>query len=562
MTHSHVPSEQKQRGQTYTPETVSSFLVEWAVSQPEDTVLEPSVGEGRFVFDAYERLRDLGASKDIARDQIYGTDINEEAVKSLQSSAHKKTGAEFPNVVVENIFETDFPKVDALVGNPPYVIRHRFENAEAIIEQFSNQYDFSDQSDLYVYSLLRASEFLSPGGKMAMIVSNSWMKRKYGEEFKRFLLDEFYLHGLIGFRERVFGDLVNSVCILAEKRENTIRMPATNNVRFVQADSPDIFNGAETRSLDDLTDAAVQTARVPQRALGQGDYWDIWLRAPDVFESIKRSDDFVPLSKFATPMIGVQTLAKDFYILEENDPVRGNLEDEYLQPIAYSSRDHQTPVVRAEDCPYRLFWCPKSKDELEGTDALEYIETAENRTVKKRYSNETYDGLHNKTRIRNASRDPWYDLTDEAKRRLPSEILLPRRVYENYTVVWNPDAVVPNENFLATAVKEEKYLKPLLAYLNSRLGELNLRLAGQVYGGGVCDLNVSSSKNIQTLDFSACSEGDLETLADAFDEFVATESRTVLDDAITSILGLDDVEKKEIQEALDLTIEESLSKGS
>jgi hypothetical protein len=447
---------------------------------------------------------------------------------------------------VENLFEADYPEVDALVGNPPYVIRHRFENAEDIIEQFADQYDFSDQSDLYVYFLLQAAEYLAPGGMMAMIVSQSWMKRDYGVEFKRFLLNEFYIHAIIGFQERVFDDLANTVCLLAEKRENTIRMPAKNDVRFVQAESTDIFNGG-SKSLDDLTDTAVQSASVPQTALDAEDYWDIWLRAPDVFEAIKGSDNFVPLSEFATPMIGIQTLAKDFYVIEDGEQT--DIEDEYLRPIAYSPRDHQSPTVTKEDCDEFVFWCPKSKKELEDTAALDYIEAAENRTVEKRYSDETYDGLHNKTRIRNASRDPWYDLTSEAESRLPSDILLPRRVYENYTAVRNPDGVVPNENFLATTVKDEEYLKPLLAYLNSQLGELNLRLAGQVYGGGVSDLNVSSSKTIQTIDLDARSDAELDTLAEAFDEFVESEDRDVLDEAVYSVLGFSDVERQEIQEA-------------
>lgn len=554
-------SKQKRRGQTYTPEAVSSFLCQWAVQRPTDTVLEPSIGKGRFVFDTYERLLDLGASNDDARNQIYGTDIDAAAVESLQASVRRQWGSEFSHINTGNIFATEFPETDALVGNPPYVIRHRFENAAEVIEQFSD-YDFSDQSDLYVYFLLQASEFLAPGGRMAVIVSNSWMKRRYGEEFKRFLLTEFHIHGLIGFRERVFGDLVNSVCILAEKRENTIQMPATNSVRFVQADSSDIFDGGKEKSLDGLADAAVQSAQVPQQALNPEEYWDLWLRAPDVFETIKESDEFVPLSEFATPMIGVQTLAKEFYIFSEDDRTQSDIEDEFLRPIAYSSRDHQSPVMRTEDCSYRVFWCPKSKVELTSTAALQYIKAAENRTVEKRYSDETYEGLHNKTRIRNASRDPWYDLTDEAERRLPAEILLPRRVYENYTAVWNVDAVVPNENFLATTVKNEENLKPLLCYLNSRLGELNLRLAGQVYGGGVCDLNVSSSKTIQTPNLAALSDGELATLANAFDAFVESENRDGLDEAVYAVLEFSDVERDEIREILELAIQESLSKGS
>ncbi|RKS82114.1 N-6 DNA methylase [Haloarcula quadrata] len=550
-------SEQKRHGQTYTPESVSHFLTNWAIRGRDDTILEPSVGEGRFVFDSYNRLLSLGADEDEASESIYGLDIDEDAVETLQKTAQTEFNSEFFNVSVGNLFNADLPEVDALVGNPPYVIRHRFENPEEITEQFSD-YSFSDQADLYCYFLVRATQFLKPGGRMAMIVSNSWMKRKYGEEFKKFLLNEFHIHALIGFQERVFDDLANTVCIVAEKRPNTIRMPAENDVQFIQAQSPDIFNSSR-KTLDELSNIAVQSSRVPQRRLGAEDYWDIWLRAPHVFTSIKDSDKFTTLDEYATPSIGVQTLHKDFYVLDNSETIQ--IEDNYLKPIAYSPRDHQEPSLHIDDCKYQLFWCAQDKGDLEGTNALDYIEKWENRTIEKRYSDETYDGLHNKTRIKDANRNPWYNLIDEAKRRLPSQILLPRRVYENYTAVWNPDGVVPNENFLATTVHSDEHTKPLLAYLNSQLGELNLRLAGQVYGGGVCDLNVSSSKTIQTINLDKLTGGELEQLVVAFDRFVETGEREVLDEAVYSVLGYTDHERNKTQDVLSLAIEESVNKG-
>ncbi len=552
-----MPSEQKIRGQTYTPELVSTFLVNWAIESFDDTVLEPSVGEGRFVFDAYNRFKEIGAFD--PQEQVYGVDIDDNAVDNLQTQAENEIGSSFENIESGDIFTTEFPEVDCVVGNPPYVIRHRFENADDIIHQYSEQYNFSNQSDLYVYFLLRASEFLKPGGRLAMIVSNSWMKKKYGEEFKQFLLDDFYIKGLIGFRERVFGDLINSVCILAEKRPNTITIPSDNEVRFIQANSVDIFDGGNL-SLDELSDTAVQSASVPQKSISAEDYWDIWLRAPDVFETIKNSSNFVSLNKFAKPKIGIQTLAKDFYVLSQEDVDEHQIEQEYLRPIAYSPRDHQNPTI--QDCQYYVFWCSEPKSELAGTYALEYIETAENRIVEKRYSDETYDGLHNKTRIKNANREPWYNLKDESERRLPSEILLPRRVYENYTAVWNPGGVIPNENFLATSVEDETHVKPLLTYLNSKLGELNLRLSGQVYGGGVCDLNVSSSKSIQTINLNNCTTEDIDTLTEAFDNFVENNNREVLDEAVYSTLDMNETVIEEIEEALEIAINESLSKNN
>jgi len=552
-------TEEKQHGQTYTPEQISKFLTKWAVRSPEDLILEPSVGEGQFVFDAQDRLIQLGADKDESQQSIYGMDIDLEAISTLQKRARAELGNEFPNVSEGNLFDSDLPKVDAVIGNPPYVIRHRFENPDKIIEQYSNQLDFSDQADLYVYFIVRALESLEPEGRFAMIVSNSWMKKKYGEEFKEYLLRELDIKALIGFQESVFPDkLVNSVCILAEKRPNTIYIPDKDSkTKFIQIEKADLLEGIE--DIEALEEKAVQSASVPQPYLDPEDYWDIWLRAPDIFDVIYSNGKFTNLSEFAKPMIGVQTLAKEFYVLSDGTPKKDEIEDEYLRPLAYSPRDHQNSVL-TDDCKYRIFWCSKPKSQLEGTRALEYIEEAENRTVEKRYSDETHNGLHNKKRIKQANRSPWYNLIEEADRRLPSQILIPRRVYDNYTTVWNKSNAVPNENFLATTVEKDEYIKPLLCYLNSSLGELCLRLSGHVYGGGVCDLNVSSAKEIQTLDLGKLEDTQLQVLSSAFDEFVETRDREILNEAVYEILEFTSQKKAEVEDALQVAIEESLSK--
>jgi type I restriction-modification system DNA methylase subunit len=99
-----MASEGKQRGQTYTPQTVSRALTRWAIQSADDTVLEPSVGEGRFVFDAHDTLTSLGASDDEAREAIYRLDIDEDAVAALQEQAKGERGGEYPNVDVGNLF--------------------------------------------------------------------------------------------------------------------------------------------------------------------------------------------------------------------------------------------------------------------------------------------------------------------------------------------------------------------------------------------------------------------------------------------------------------------------
>lgn len=558
-----MESDSKQYGRTYTPETVSRFLTGWAIEDPHAEVLEPSVGEGRFVFDSYHRLRELGASEQQAAEAINGVDIDSEAISTLQAEAERRFGHTFPNVHVDDLFDRSLPRVDALVGNPPYVIRHRFDNPERITQMYAGVYDFSDQADLYCYFVARASEALKPGGRFAMILSNGWMKKRYGEEFKSFLLQEFKLHALVGFEARVFDDdLVNSICILAEKRPNTIRIPDRDwETRFVQLEDDSKLNEVSTPEELEQGNGTVHTANVPQVSLDPDQYWDIWLRAPEVFQSVAADDQFTTLGEYGTPGIGVQTLAKEFYILTREEADDYGIEEEFLRPLAYSPRNHQTPRLRVNDCQQFLFWCSKSRDELGGTNALEYIEAAENRIVEKRYSDETYEGLHNKDRIENANREPWYDLTEEANRRLPAEILLPRRVYENYTAVWNPDEIVPNENFLAVSVEQSKFVKPLLAYLNSDLGELSLRLCGQVYGGGVCDLNVSSSGDIACPKFETLAESGCQELGSAFDSYVQNEDRGELTGTVYRVLGFGNERRAQISEALEIAIDESLSKS-
>jgi len=55
----------------------------------------------------------------------------------------------------------------------------------------------------------------------------------------------------------------------------------------------------------------------------------------------------------------------------------GEIEEEFLKPVIKSPRECRTIVIKPEDLKYRIFMCHKSKEELEGTKALEYIEWGE-----------------------------------------------------------------------------------------------------------------------------------------------------------------------------------------
>lgn len=86
--------------------------------------------------------------------------------------------AEFPEIMQSGGF-------DAVIGNPPYV---RMEMFKELKEYLRRRYvSHSDRTDLYVYFMEREHELLRPGGRCGMIVSNKFLRARYGDAIKQHL---------------------------------------------------------------------------------------------------------------------------------------------------------------------------------------------------------------------------------------------------------------------------------------------------------------------------------------------------------------------------------------
>lgn len=67
----------KQLGAFYTPPHLVSALVDWAVRDSDDRILEPAAGEAAFLLSALRRLKQLGASDSGSR--AVGVEIDGQA---------------------------------------------------------------------------------------------------------------------------------------------------------------------------------------------------------------------------------------------------------------------------------------------------------------------------------------------------------------------------------------------------------------------------------------------------------------------------------------------------
>ena len=76
---------------------------------------------------------------------------------------------------------------DAVIGNPPYVRQEKLAAIKPALE--ATYTTFAGTADLYVYFFEQALRLLRPGGRVAYVVTNKWLKAGYAEELRALLID-------------------------------------------------------------------------------------------------------------------------------------------------------------------------------------------------------------------------------------------------------------------------------------------------------------------------------------------------------------------------------------
>ena len=565
----------KEFGAVCTPSQVAKFLVKWAIREPTDTVLDAGTGEGIFIQESINRLRELGAAESQICSQVFGVEYDSETyykmlwnlTKSIKCVSKNLLNADFFDVSPEKhlgsyaVTNLTFPLVVASVGNPPYVERQRLKDLGKIRKKVLSSPEeldwLSSLTDVYGYFLIHLTRFLKPNGRLALIVSDTWLSMRFGEKLKQYLLSKFKIKAIVGFRERVFPEaLVRTILLLIEKGKN--KEIEENQTNFIEL--------RNTLELDTLSEnfSNVRERKngifsLPQRELNPSEPWSIYLKAPKTYFSIAEKSLITSLSSLADSAIGIQTLAKNFYILEESKLKKLKLERSCFKRVAVSPRNTPLVIEKEDDAGYFILYCDKPKEELRGTSLLKYIEEAENKEITIRGKTEKVTGINNIPRLMKARRRPWYNLKSNLERWDRAQILLPRRAYENYACYWNKAKVVENENFIRIYPRNSGHILPLLAFLNSSLGEFLVRVQANIYGGGVYDLRPDDVKRLKVLDLSKLKDSELNDLSIAYEEFLKNRDRMRIDRIVFGILQMKEQEISEVLEKLSELRQLSLS---
>ncbi len=527
---------QKKFGSFYTPENVSEFLVKWAIRKKGDLVLDPGSGEGIFMKKAFQRIQNLGSKS--SKKQIFGVEYDKLAFRKLQEqfkgfpilnssffNVHHDTSTKNKNYI---------PLVDAVMGNPPYIERERLEGVDAIQQKINSSnlgLKLHAVTDVYGYFLIHATNFLKNNGRLAFIISDSWLNMNFGRALKEFLLKHYKITAIVGFEERVFVDAqVRTILILAEissSSNNTVQFIRLRNHHYLDKLNP-ILSGKKP------IDENISVIKIKQAKLVPNDPWGVYLKASPQYFDILAKSIITPLKELADIGIGVQSLKNDFYIIDKEKIDKLQLEKEFFDEIIMSSRNCPLVIKNKKEISKYVLYCDKPHKDLRNTNLLQYIQKAETTQVSQRGKTKTFIGFQNIPRISHTSRNPWYNIVPEIENRCRGIIILPRRSFVRFFAAWNKAKVVVNDNFINIAPKNKSHMMPLLAILNSSFIEYLCRVRSQTYGGGVFDLRPEDVKNLPCLNLNLVQKETLDKLSKAYQKFIDSngEDKTAIDHII------------------------------
>jgi len=208
------------------------------------------------------------------------------------------------------------PKLNAVVGNPPYVrqelIPRRADKPKAdsakedLFELCKNLWgiELTGRSDLHCYFWPASAAFLKENGWFGFLVSSSWLDVEYGFALQEWILNNFKIHAILESNaEPWFEDARVKTCAVILQRCDDPEERFKHLVKFVRLDAPlaDILgerpdeNSRQTaaekfrdiiaRCKEDKARDQFRIVVVPQKKL-----WDDGLRAGKLFALQKQRD--------------------------------------------------------------------------------------------------------------------------------------------------------------------------------------------------------------------------------------------------------------------------------
>jgi len=560
---SHNGSQRKREGVFYTPESVAKYICRNTIipylskSGTSDVyvlideyiddlptleqrlrdlrVLDPACGSGAFLIEAantlieiYEQVQqhkslngnfgkntleeivDKAKIRTVVKNNIYGIDVNLQAVEItklsmflMTASRNEKLQNLSENFVVGNSvvstkefnWNVAFPKLsafDIIIGNPPYVRQEDIENKSdmRLLPQtglvLPEGFEIPKTSDLSSYFYYHSLSHLKPGGKIGFITSDSWLHWNYGRELRRLLLDNCRLDILMRTDFNVFrdADVKTVTAILTRRMPDDGAEPHTVNMITVH----DPHFESQTKK------------EVPQQDLedsgsGLDSNWTLSFKTP----MPKPEIPMTTMSGAGSVKMGKKTGHNAFFVLDRRTVDGYRINKRHCRPIIPDSM--KGVVLEDATADEYLLCVHESKRELLQTDqgkrVLRYIEENNVSTSPKRGKSRVVCLVSELSSVR-GHKPFWYSL----RLSKPAPIFLALFANERAKVYENDGKFHALNNYAEFTPHNAGHTGAYLAFLSSSWFALYLERRGHIAGGNALQVKTGDYMDSPVPDFA------------------------------------------------------------
>jgi adenine-specific DNA-methyltransferase len=478
----------KLRGGYYTPSALADYLVNWAIRDGSERILEPSCGDGNFLVAAAQRLHELSRQGKPIAAQISAVEIDPDEISLAKSRVDSlPTVPQAKYSWNRSDFFEIYPalkegeKFDVVIGNPPFI---RFQNFDAesrdkaFLSLREAGYKPTKLANAWAGFIQLAIQLLKDNGRLAMVVPAEIMQVQYAAELRNRITGVFQHIVLIGFKKLVFPEIQQEVVLLLAEGK-----------RPWCGRESDIH----TLEIDDETELRTQThlydtvRHCPAKHSRPGMKWTSLFLDNNAFEMLDRAQaikELTPLGHLAEVDVGIVTGRNSFFVLDQ--ATVGKLAAEpYCQPLVGRTGALSSILFRDDDFGKYKQGNPAYLLNLNGIPESgmprkikAYIKAAEEQGVNQGY----------KCRIRKR----WYDVPSIYN----PDAFLYRQIHSHPLLVVNDVGATCTDTIHRVRIKRAIDPKLLAA---SSLNSLTLAWAevcGRSYGGGVLELEPREAEEL------------------------------------------------------------------
>lgn len=480
--------ENKLRGGYYTSSRVAEWLCGWAIKSADNTVLEPSCGDGAFLEAAARRLRALGATPAKIARLLTGVEIIPAEARSATERLRPALGKSAEKIVQNSDFfawwqASDQPAFDAIIGNPPFIRYQSFpepHRTRAMLIMGEQGLTPNRLTNIWVPFVVAATASLKPGGRLALVLPAEILQVTYAAQLRSYLTDHFERIDVIACNELFFENAEQEVVLLLA--DGALASASVgNNCRVALTAAEAVSDITDSKPALLLERAEVKTIRHDSEK---------WLkyfldnRQITFMRALKEAAITEPMSAHASIDVGVVTGKNEFFVLSADQVATLGLEG-YTTPLV--SRSAQLKGSQIGKADWKSLAAAGDRVHLLNISRMQ----ADKLNAKLRHYIEEGERKEFHTGYKCSIREPWY---------LVPSVWVPdgfafRQIYDFPRMVLNASGATSTDTIhrlRSKGTKPERVIANTYTWLTAASAEIE----GRSYGGGVLELEPTEAERL------------------------------------------------------------------